>query len=322
MKFSMFTDSMRRSMHTAALKAKKHSPEILLVTGVVGIIGSAVAACKASTKVADILEAAKTDIDVIHESVENGQIVEVDEEGNRTTVVCTNEDSKKYLAGVYVKTGMKLVRLYAPSVLFGTASVACILASHGIIQKRNAALSAAYATLDKSFKNYRGRLIDRLGEEFDRELRFNVKSKEVDEIVTDENGNEKLVKSIVQSAEIDEHSDYARCFDEFCTGWRNDATYNRMFLKQMQAWANAKLQEQGFLYLNDVYEMLGFPKTKAGQVVGWIYDKTGALGKGDNYIDFGMYEFENEAKRDFYNAREKCIWLDFNVDGNIWELMK
>ena len=316
-KFKMM-DSMSRKVHMAGLRIKKHSPEILLVTGIVGTVASTVMACKASTKVRDILDAAKADIEVIHESVENGQIVEVNEEGNKVVKSCTEEDSKKYLAGVYVKTGMEFAKLYAPAVTLGVVSITCILASHNIIHKRNVALSAAYATIDKNFKEYRNRVIDRFGKELDRELRFNVKTKEIEETVVDEDGNESVVKSTVNVPEIGD-SDYARCFDEYCTGWRNDAEYNRSFLRQMQAWANNKLQTQGFLYLNDVYEMLGFDKTKAGQVVGWIY---GDKSDGDGYVDFGMYEFDKETKRDFYNLREKSIWLDFNVDGNIWELMK
>ena len=318
MKNSNLMNSMSRKLHMAGLHVKKHSPEILLATGIVGAVASAVMACKASTKVNYILDDAKHEIDVVHESVERGSIVEVNEVGDKVVRPCTQEDSKKYLAGVYVKTGVKLAKLYGPSIAMGAMSLTCILASHNIIHKRNVALTAAYATIDKSFKEYRNRVIDRFGKDLDRELRYNIKAKEVEEVVVDEDGNESVVKSTVHVPEVGD-SDYARCFDEYCTGWRNDAEYNRSFLRQMQAWANNKLQSQGYLYLNDVYEMLGFPKTKAGQVVGWIY---GDKSDGDGYVDFGMYEFDKETKRDFYNGREKSIWLDFNVDGNIWELMK
>ena len=321
MKNSNLMNLMSRKFHMAGLHVKKHSPEILLATGIVGAVASAVMACKASTKVHYILDDAKHEVDVIHQSVENGQIVEVNEAGDKVVRPCTVEDSKKYLTGVYFKTGTKLAKLYGPSVAMGALSLTCILASHNIIHKRNVALTAAYATIDNSFKEYRNRVIDRFGKDLDRELRYDVKAKEVEEVVVDENGNESVVKTTVNVPTIEEHSDYARCFDEYCTGWRNDNEYNRKFLIQMQAWANNKLQTQGYLYLNDVYEMLGFPKSKAGQVVGWIYDKTGKIGKGDSYVDFGIYEFGREKTRDFYNLREKSIWLDFNVDGNIWELM-
>lgn len=318
MKFEIM-NGVSRKLGRVGLHIKKHSPEILLATGVVGGIVSAVMACKATTKVGEIIEAAKMDIDVIHESVENGRIVEVNDDGERTEVPCTQEDAKKYLAGVYLKTGVKFVKLYGPAVTLGIASITCILASHNIIRKRNVALTAAYATIDNSFKEYRSRVVDRFGKEIDRELRYNIKAREVEEVVVDEDGNEKTVKKIVDTVDPTLNSDYARFFDETCLGWTRDADYNLMFLRQMQNWANDKLKSQGHLYLNEVYKMLGIPTSKAGQVVGWIYDDKNEV--GDNYVDFGIYDLHNEQKRLFVNGHEKSILLDFNVDGNIWEMM-
>ena len=83
--------------------------------------------------------------------------------------------------------------------------------------------------------------------------------------------------------------------------------------------ANQKLQTQGYLFLNDVYKMLGFKPTKAGHVVGWIYDEKHPI--GDNYVDFGIYDIENEATRRFMNGLEQNVILDFNVDGNIYDLL-
>ena len=65
--------------------------------------------------------------------------------------------------------------------------------------------------------------------------------------------------------------------------------------------------------------MLGIPKTKAGQVVGWVYDPEHPV--GDNYVDFGLFDLDRERVRRFVNGDERNILLDFNVDGNIWELM-
>ena len=93
-----------------------------------------------------------------------------------------------------------------------------------------------------------------------------------------------------------------------------------MFLKHQQNYANEKLQKQGYLFLNDVYDMLGIPKTKAGQVVGWVYDEAHP-DIYDNFVDFGIYDLYNEKARDFVNGREKSILLDFNVDGNILDLI-
>ena len=116
------------------------------------------------------------------------------------------------------------------------------------------------------------------------------------------------------------YSDYARIFDDGCTGWSKNAEYNLMFLKQQQAYANTLLKNNGYLFLNEVYDMLGIPRSKAGQVVGWIYDEKNPI--GDNFVDFGIYDLYNEKARDFVNGYERSIVLDFNVDGNVWDLMQ
>ena len=312
-------NKLSRQFGKVRLSLKKHSPEILLVTGVVGTVASTIMACKATTKIHDVLDETKENIEKVHQGVADGQVITI--EGDQEKIVpYSQEDANKDLTIYYAKAGIGLIKLYGPAIMLGAASLTCILASHNIIHKRNVALTAAYATVERNFKDYRGRVVERFGEALDKELRYNIKAREIEEIVTDEEGNEKVVKTTIHTADVDLGSDYARFFDEYCLGWRKDADYNRMFVQQIQSWANDKLKSQGYLYLNDVYEMLGFEKTKAGQVVGWIYDESNQL--GDNYVDFGLYDLHNEKKRDFINGRERSVLLDFNVDGNIWELMK
>ena len=268
-------------------------------------------ACKATTKVDTIIEESKKSIDTIHVGMEAGNICDVE---------YTEEDGKKDLAIVYIQTGVKFAKLYGPSVLLGLTSIGCILASNNIIHKRNVALSAAYTAIDRSFKGYRSRVIERFGENMDRELRYNIKTQEVKETVMDEEtGKKKTVKSTVSVVDPNTYSDYARFFDEYCAGWTKDAEYNLMFLRQQQNYANELLKSRGHLFLNEVYDMLGFERTKAGQVVGWVYKYEHPI--GDNFVDFGIYVLDNEKARDFVNGRERSILLDFNVDGDILSLM-
>ena len=293
-----------RTFHMTGLKLKKHSPEILAVAGVVGIVASTVMACKATTKVSTVLDKAKNDIEVIHTVAETKP-----EE-------YTAEDSKKDLAIVYVQTGVELAKLYGPAVVLGTLSITSMLASNNILRKRNVALAAAYSTVDKGFKEYRGRVVERFGEAMDKELRYNLKAKEIEETVINEDGTESVVKKTINVVDDPNlYSEFSRFFDDSCSGWNDDREYNLMFLKQQQNYANDKLQKQGYLFLNDVYEMLGFPKTKAGQMVGWIYDEVMPL--GDNFVDFGIFNANKAAARAFVNGYEPVILLDFNIDGNI-----
>ena len=290
-------------------QVQKHSPEILMGVGVVGVVTSTVMACRATMKLNDILEESKETRDKIKE-VENNPKYEDK---------YSPEDAKKDLTINYVQTGMKIAKLYAPAVVLGGASLGCLLASNDILRKRNAALSAAYMTVDKSFKEYRNRVTERFGEEVEKEIRYGIKAEQLETTVVDEDGNETTVTDTVKTMDPNLYSDYARFFDAASPCWQNDPEYNLMFLKAQQQYANDLLRAKGRLFLNDVYDMLGIEKTKAGQVVGWVYDRENP--NGDNFVDFGIYDMSKERVRAFVNGYETNILLDFNVDGNIWDLM-
>lgn len=304
-------NKVSRSFHKVGFKFKKHSPEILAVTGVIGVVTSAVMACKATTKVNDIVDEAKDTIEKIHDSVGKGLHTSDGEE-------YTEEVAKKDLTIVYAQTGLKFVKLYGPSVALGVASIACLLGSNHILRKRNIALAAALTNVATSFKEYRGRLVDRFGKDLDRELRFGVKAKEVEETVVDEDGNETTVKKTVEVVDPNTaHSLYSIVFCEGNTGWTRNAELNKVFLIQQQNWANDKLKMNGILTLNEVYDMVGAPRTAYGQIAGWVYTDDNSI--GDNFVDFGIFDVNNEKACDFVNGREKSIILDFNCIGNILE---
>lgn len=288
----------------AVMKLKKHSPEILVVAGIAGTVVSAVLACKATTKVAEILDETKGTLDTIHEGMEAGAI-----NGQEYTT----EDGKKDTVVVYAQTGVKLAKLYGPAIILGTLSITSILASNNILRKRNVALGAAYAAIDKSFKEYRGRVIERFGEQVDTELKYGIKAKKFEEIEVDpETGKEKKVKKTVMVADPNLQSDYAVYFDSKSRNYETNPDYNRMFLKAQQAFANDKLQTRGHLFLNEVLDDLDLPRTPAGQIVGWTKDGP------DGYVNFRIVEVERETED---GRHEPALLLDFNVEGNIWEKM-
>ena len=288
---------------------QKHSPEILAGVGVVGVVASTVMACKATMKLNDILEESKETRDKIREVESNPRYEEQ----------YSHEDAKKDLTINYTQTGLKIAKLYAPAVILGSASLGCLLASNDILRKRNAALSAAYMTVDKSFKEYRQRVVDRFGEEVEKEIRYNIKAEEVTSTVVAEDGSETTVTETVKTMDPNLYSDYAKFFDEASPYWQKDPEYNFMFLKSQQQYANDLLKARGRLFLNEVYEMLGIDKTKAGQIVGWVYNPENPI--GDNFVDFGIFDMSKERVRAFVNGYEPNILLDFNVDGDVWSLM-
>lgn len=304
-------NKVTRSLHKVGFKLKKHSPEILVVTGVIGVVTSTVMACKATTKVNDIVTESKETIDKIHDCVGKGLHTSDGEE-------YTQDIANKDLAIVYTQTAWKFIKLYGPSVLIGAASIGCMVGSNRILRKRNVALAAALTTVEKSFKDYRGRVIDRFGKDLDRELRFGIKAKEVQETVADENGNETTVTKTVEVVDPNTaHSLYSIVFCEGNNGWTKNAELNKVFLIQQQNWANDKLRLRGYLTLNEVYEMVGAPTTAYGQIAGWVYTEDSSI--GDNFVDFGIFDVTNEKACDFVNGRERSIILDFNCIGNILE---
>lgn len=310
--------TVTRTIKKTGFKLKKYSPEILIVTGVIGTVTSAVMACKATTKVSDILDKAKDDIDSVKECREKSNNNDLPE-----NEVYTEEDSKKDLTIIYAQTGVKLVKLYAPSVILGALSLTGIISSHNILRKRNVALAAAYMTVDKSFKDYRGRVIERFGENMDRELRYNIKAKEIEETVEDEKGKKKKIKTTVETIEDPNGiSAWSRIWQEGNPGWTKDAQHNKYILTQLQNQANDMLRSRGHLFLNEVYDMLGYPRIKEGNIIGWIYDEKNPV--GDNFVDFNIYPLNgtvDQAKINFINGDERSILLDFNVDGPILDLI-
>ena len=170
------------------------------------------------------------------------------------------------------------------------------------------------------FKNYRNNVIERFGEEIDKELRFGLQEGTIEETSTDDEGktkkSKKKVKTIDGEKDLNDYSDYARFFDASSQHWEKDSEYNLMFLNATQMAMNDRLKAVGHLFLNEVYDELDIPRTKAGQVVGWIWDPNDNE-NGDNRVDFGIHDLYRSSNRDFVNGYENVILLDFNVDGEI-----
>ncbi len=298
------TKTLRKSFKKAQLTVKKHSPEILMVAGVIGTVAGAVMACKETLELENVLDECKQ------------EKMELEEQ----YAMCEqySEDAlKKDQVKLTIKQAAKIVKLYAPSVIMEVTSIGVIFASNDIMRKRNASMAAAYATLNSMYKRYRQNVIESYGEEVDKDMRFGVKHEKVTEI--DEDGNK--VKIDARIVDLDNTalaiSDYSRFFQTGCKGFdASSGRYNLLYLKGIQAMFNNKLIADGYVMLNDVYRELGFDTIPEGWSIGWVYDEANPI--GDNYIDFGLYEARNKNQR-AVNDWEPVILMDFNVDGNLYE---
>lgn len=284
-----FLESMRWDFNRSALILKKQSPHIFFGLGVLGTGASTVMACRATLKLSDTL-------DQIHGDVQN--VKDLKHLAHSKAEVYANDQYAKDLTYVYGKGTLSLARLYGPSVLVGVASIALLTGSHVQLTRRNSALMAAYAAVQKAYDDYRERVINEVGSEKELDLHHAATVQIVD-------------KDEVRVVDPNKFSPYAKFFDEYCEQWEKDPELNRIYITCQQNYANNILHARGHLFLNEVYDMLGIPRTKAGAVVGWVVGKD-----GDNYVDFGMYEARSE---NFINGAERSILLDFNVDGVIYD---
>lgn len=294
-----------RLFYNSKATIQKHSPEILLVAGIAGTVVTTVIACKKTLKVKDIMDEHRATVETIKICSED------------PSKEYTEDDKNKDLTITYTQTGVSLLKLYAPAIGLGVLSITAIVSSHKIMRNRVGALAAAYAIVDRSFKNYRSNVVDRFGKNVDNELRHNIKAELVKEKDKDGKSVKKEVQVIDGDNEIMSHSDYARFFDSACSNHTKDPEFNLMYLRHQQSYCNELLKSRGYMFLNEVYDILDIPRTKAGQSVGWLYNKDESKATGDNYIDFGLYDPKNEPARRFVNGTEYNVLLDFNVDGVI-----
>ena len=292
----------------AEFTIKKNSPEILLGAGIVGFVGTIVLACRATCRADEVLEFHRRKIKDINDAKE---IADADPEGEMSYDVEIYRQDK---AIRYLKTTGSLAKLYAPTIAVGTLSLACILTSRNIMQKRYLGVVAAYNGVSAAFEGYRKRVRDEYGEELDKHFRYGTTYDELP--VYDENGKKTKEKEKVEKIETEmaiPNDDTCRFFDSSNPNWDKNPTFSMMWLRGQQNILNDILHTRGHVFLNEVYDALGFPHTPQGAVLGWID------GEGDNYIDFGLYDPNKENVRRFVNGVDNVIMLEFNHDGVIWD---
>lgn len=290
----------------ASFTVMKNKPEIALAAGLACGAAAIIFAGKETLSAQEIIKEHKEKMATIHEAAD------ISEENGNPQEVYPDKALGRDLAVTYAGTGVKLVRNYLPTIGFAAASAGLILYSHRIMVGRYGALAAAYATVEQSFKDYRSRVKEELGEDIDRHMRFGTKTETVDREVTDKKGKKKVVPTEVERPT--HLSTYAKFFDQSNPNWEKNPEFNLYFLRRREQILTDKLRAKGYLFLNEVYESLGIEPTIAGQSIGWIFDR---MHPENNYVDFGLYNSKSEANRRFINGYEDCILLDFNVYGDI-----
>lgn len=297
MNLANITEVGTRFVGRAALLVQKFAPEILVTAGIVGGVTAAVWGAKATLELNDALAPSRK---LVKDHKEYREMLD---EEKYPKLQYQQDIAISYYRGVQA-----VVKLYGPPVLLGATSIACILSAYGIMKTRNAALIAAYNSLETAFRRYRDRVIEDHGETVDHKYLHDLREETIE--TTDEKGKKVKHKELVKSSEAREL--YTRTFDQANPQWRGEGDmYNFFFLKAQQNQYNNILHTRGHVFLNEVLSSLGFEHSSEGAIVGWVLN-----GDGDNYIDFGVFD-PLEAPKGFIDPQ--AIRLEFNVDGVIFD---
>lgn len=303
------------------MTVQRNSPVLLFGIGAIGITTTVVLACRATLKMSDILEEGEK------------KLAEVDQRELGPSEVLTDKQISRFKFKIKVGIAIDIAKEYAPSAIIGVISLGALTGSHVILSRRNASLTAAYTIVDRSFKEYRSRVREEFGAEKDAELRmggFGIRE------IAEDGPNGVEVRHITgpdqEALQKNEGSSYGRVFAPTLSdgtpnkNWRNAPHENTYFITSIlnHARDNLEVSDTGVLFLNDVYDMLGFKRTKAGQHVGWVrgarFDENGKQ-ITDGYIDFGVWEDGMYKGKEWLNGHPKAFYLDFNVDGVVSDFL-
>lgn len=277
-----------RTVGRTVLRTKANSPTILFVAGVVGMGTTVVLACKATMKVEGIL----TD----HEK----DMMEIGRMENRANGNLTNrqeEEFRKERQHVSLRTTSRMIRIYTPTAVAGVITIACLTTSHRQLVSRNAQLTAAYVTLQRFLESYRGRVRQEIGEEKERDVYY--ASTPVTLAEDTPNGPKK-----VYGSKPGMRSPYSQVFDDSNHNFQESSTYNEHWFRIQEDMLTNKLRAQGHLFLNEVYDRLGLPRTPTGQLCGWAIPHP----ESDDFVEIKFFPMHD------YNG---SYMLDFNAAGHV-----
>ena len=268
---------------------KKYAPELLLGGALVSGTACIITASKATLKAKNSMDA--------HKERKLEIANKVDSE------IITSEEAKDEMRKEIVKVGLELAKEYAIPFSLYTATIGCVFGSYKVQKSRLQALSTTLAAMSAAYSSLLMRLKN--GAENGLTAEEVLQGKFVCKVENEDGTVDELTTTVDNPYD----SPFKFRFDKYSTVWNPHHCSNETILMSELNWCNNLLQIQGYLFLNDVLDRLGIPRTKAGQILGWRTN-----GDGDGYVDFGVVDCATlTGARYDDNAFE----LNFNVDGDI-----
>ena len=238
----------------------KHSPEILTGIGIVGMITTTVMAVRATPKALELID--------------EGKLERADNDENFIY------DSTP----LPVKDVIKLTwRCYIPAAVAGCLSVSCLIGASSVNVRRNAALATAYTLSETALKEYRGKVVEVIGDKKEQAVRDAVAKDKIDqnpvtsrEIIVTEKGN-------------------TLCYD-VASGRYFKSDIDK--LKKIENELNRQMRDDMYISLNEFYYEIGLNPTSIGDDLGWSID--------NGYIDLN---FSSQLTDD----GTPCLVIDYQV---------
>ena len=282
------------------LTLKQASPEILIGGGLILGLAAMIVACSKMKETEEVKEDLQEEIEVVRDSEVEG--------------------TKEYVLG-HVKAGGKAVLRYLKifwiPILLEIMSICAIWYSHGMMVKRNTYLTSAAVALTQQLENYRGRVRNKIGEEAENDLYYNLTPTKIEETVVDENGKEKKTKVTKKVMENGLENPWDRVLDSSNRNYGSTpgslTAFLRMSMETLERTMKMRATDHsnGWLRLNEVYDFLGMERTELGEQYGWIYSRFDPRYM-ETHLDFGLSDMSNQIVKQFMDGLQPVIPLHFN----------
>lgn len=102
-------------------------------------------------------------------------------------------------------------------------------------------------------------------------------------------------------------SEYGRIFDCTNAHWTANQNRNLVYCKHMLDFCDQVVKARGYLFLNDVYELLGIQRIREGQTMGWTCD---GMAEVEDAVSIGFcepVELNANVMIDFRNIQENIL---------------
>lgn len=149
-------------------------------------------------------------------------------------------------------------KIYLPSAVMGLITIGCIIGSNHISTRRNAALISLIGVAENVLREYQEKVVETIGENKEEKIHANIAQDQID--------NHPVTESTII---MTGHGSYL-CYDNF------SKRYFRSEIEAIRRSANEfnrKLNIEGWLTINYLYDLLGLEPIELGDEYGWIAER-------------------------------------------------